>query len=132
MVPLKKVSRKEFGWVFWLLERRRRASNNYSRALAQCQAGMRALFAVGGPDSRGGASSLDNPRAAHAHRHAVSATRSDHATGRRTTIATPLTVITMPASMLHVNTSPNKAQASNAVQGGTRYIRLVTRVAAPR
>ena len=123
--------------MFWLLEKRRRASNNYSRALAQCQAGMRVQFALGSPweaPIRGGsgASSLDNSRAAHTRRHLLSAARNDQAAGARTTIATPLTVITMPASMLQVNASPNKAQASNAVQGGTRYIRLVTRVAAPR
>ena len=50
----------------------------------------------------------------------------------RTTIATPQTVSSMPANMLQVSASPNKAQASIAVHGGTRYIRLVTRVAAPR
>ena len=34
--------------------------------------------------------------------------------------------------MLHVNTSPNSSDAKTAVHGGTRYIRLVTDVAAPR
>ena len=41
-------------------------------------------------------------------------------------------VSAMPASTDGVKVSPNNTTASNAVHGGTRYIRLVTRVAAPR
>lgn len=52
--------------------------------------------------------------------------------GPRTTSATPTTVSAMPASIVGVNDSPNKIHASPAVQGGTRYNRLVTWVAAPR
>ena len=149
MLPFKKVSRKKFGWVFWQLEGRRRASNNYSLALAQCQARMRILFAIERPDSRGtrglsrvtshGVRTLTNrniqrhiQRNIRTPRNGTNSRCGIHFMEARTTIATPQTVSSMPANMLQVSASPNKAQASIAVQGGTRYIRLVTRVAAPR
>ena len=50
----------------------------------------------------------------------------------RTTRLTPTAVISVPAMVLAVMGSPNSSQAIRAVQGGTRYIRLVTDAAAPR
>src|ERR1035438_4655078 len=40
--------------------------------------------------------------------------------GLRTTMATPMTVSTMPRIIGGVKASPNKAQAISAVHGGTR------------
>jgi hypothetical protein len=55
-----------------------------------------------------------------------------HALGERTTRLTPAAVSAMPATISTVIGSPNSTQAMTAVEGGTRYIRLVTLVAAPR
>src|SRR5690606_21143525 len=50
----------------------------------------------------------------------------------RTTRLTPTAVSAMPATISTVIGSPNSSQAISAVVGGTRYMRLVTLVAAPR
>ena len=52
--------------------------------------------------------------------------------GIRTTKLTPNAVKAVPAKVKPVMGSPNKSQASKAVQGGTKYMRLDTLVAAPR
>src|SRR6185369_4821622 len=52
--------------------------------------------------------------------------------GERTTMPTPTAVNAIPVIVNTVMTSPNSSHAIKAVQGGTRNIRLVTAVAAPR
>ena len=52
--------------------------------------------------------------------------------GGRTTKLTPIAVKAMPATVTKVMGSSNKNQAMTAVVGGTKYIKLVTDVAAPR
>lgn len=115
------------------------AQNDYSRALTQCQARKRILCVIilvkEAPRSGGKPSySLDTFRCmAVLFACRTSAPHEVHHRGdARTTRATPLAVSSMPSSIETVKASPNKAQAITAVQGGTRYIRLVTDVAAPR
>src|SRR5207237_10602209 len=62
--------------------------------------------------------------------HAAFSVASLHSSSAgRTTSATPTTVNATPAIMTGVSDSPNIAHAITAVQGGTRYSRLVTAVA---
>lgn len=50
----------------------------------------------------------------------------------RTTRLTPKAVMAVPKTVTAVIGSANSSQAISAVQGGTRYSKLVTAVAAPR
>jgi hypothetical protein len=50
----------------------------------------------------------------------------------RTTNATPKAVMAIPSNVTHVKGSAKSIHANKAVQGGTKYIKLVTEVAAPR
>lgn len=115
------------------------AQNDYSRALTQCQARKRILCVIilvkEAPRSGGEPLySLDTFRCVTAFfARRTPAPNAVHQRGdARTTKATPLAVSSMPNSIETVKASPNSAQAITAVHGGTRYMRLVTEVAAPR
>ena len=121
---------------FW----RRESRNDYSLATQCCQARKAILFAGNRAQSvcRRLFACLTSGRA---HHRPLRTTPRRVEVGRvatiqrvldRTTNATPPTVNSMPLSMMGVKASPNRAHAISAVHGGTRYIRLVTVVAAPR
>ena len=114
------------------------SANNYSLALSQCQVRKRILCAIAGVKSRkiGPQSRAMKPDLNACLNACLDACLGARLAGYRSAVrtinATPQTVIAMPTTMSGVNASLNISQASKAVDGGTRYIRLDTRVAAPR
>ena len=123
----------------------RQAKIDYSRRLYGCQARERILCGsagLPGGEARSRRESRLSTVSANARCALLQAGLAREAAdsvapyvegdGERTTRATPSTVRPMPSNVVGPSCSLNSSQAIKAVQGGTRYIRLVTWLAAPR